>query len=396
MTEGTIVEDIDAPVLYTSFANIGVRHHIGEGWSVGAQLPVGMVTLEPAPGIPTERATGLGDLQLAGRYDLQALWGRGDLLPSVSLKLGVGLPTGTQTRLAGDIIGLEPSIVTLGWGAFALSASLETTWFVMRNLAIMLPVGVRVPLSRNTEGFLFGPVLNYGLGVLVVANEVFSVAASASGVHRSVSNQETNGELLNSGGDKLSADLSVLARLNDHVAIGARGGIPFWQQVNGTQVVETWSFGAFLSLTFSDDDDDEDEHDHHDHDGHDHHDHDGHGHGPDVSDLAKGGQTFLLGDAIVKGKVSVVDFWADWCAPCHEITERLTSLAKRHSDLAVRRVEVPDFDTKVAKIHLPGINALPVVWIYDRQGREVAVLQSPTPDQVIEAVEEALAAGGTE
>ena len=43
---------------------------------------------------------------------------------------------------------------------------------------------------------------------------------------------------------------------------------------------------------------------------------------------------------------------------------------------AVRRVETPDFDSDVAKQHLSGANELPVIWIYDAQGKRRAVVRS--------------------
>lgn len=78
------------------------------------------------------------------------------------------------------------------------------------------------------------------------------------------------------------------------------------------------------------------------------------------------GQPVDLAAVLVPGHVTVVDFWATWCAGCVVVDEQLMASIAAEPAVVVRKIDVGDGDTPVARQHKVG--ALPHVRIYDRGG----------------------------
>jgi len=97
--------------------------------------------------------------------------------------------------------------------------------------------------------------------------------------------------------------------------------------------------------------------------------------GADVQIVSKAGEDVPKLDAILAtGKATVVDFYADWCGPCHEVDEHLAKLLAARRDVAVRKINIVDWNTPVAKHHLGGATEIPYALVFDRQGKQVAVV----------------------
>lgn len=70
----------------------------------------------------------------------------------------------------------------------------------------------------------------------------------------------------------------------------------------------------------------------------------------------------------VPGKATVFDFYATWCVPCRAVDARLRQLAAAGVPLAVRKIDIGDWDSPMARAHLGGIEELPHLRVHGLDG----------------------------
>lgn len=401
----------DAASLDTYFTSLALRHFIGDGWSADAQLPIGKIIYlpaEPATGVrpKTQRISGLGDLQLGLRYDFSALWGAGGYRPSVTLGLGVGLPTGAQEALGQAAMGalepVSPTQLATGLATYSTRAQLSVTQFVARGIGLQAWIAANAAIGRTARGLHPGNRLEAGLAGIWRAGDNFALSGGVSGGKVGRADNEITGTISNSGATIVRGTVDATWIASEKLALTVGGRKPLYIDVNGEQVQERFSVSLGCIVTLSAEDD---EHD-------DEHAAEGPASGPssgpasgpssapapttktattpaDVQVLAVGGASFSASKVATEGRLTVVDFWADWCAPCKVLGKSLAEWAGRDDRLAIRMVEVPDFDSDVAKAHLPGIDALPSAWFVMPNGQK-QVLGGQSVEAILEAVQAAL------
>jgi thioredoxin 1 len=95
----------------------------------------------------------------------------------------------------------------------------------------------------------------------------------------------------------------------------------------------------------------------------------GTGHPEGVTVISNGGQRVELSRVLQPGRVTIVDFYADWCGPCRQIAPHLERMASQDQGVDLVKIDIVNWQTPVAQQY--GLRSIPNVRVYDGKGRQV-------------------------
>lgn len=114
--------------------------------------------------------------------------------------------------------------------------------------------------------------------------------------------------------------------------------------------------------------------------------------GADLVELSKEGEDVPSLDAhAVKGKVTLFDFYAVWCAPCRQIDAHVFALLGKRDDIALRKLNVVSWETPLAARYLRDVPSLPYVVVYGKDGKRVRAVAGLDLQALDRAIAEASA-----
>src|SRR5262245_42382536 len=91
------------------------------------------------------------------------------------------------------------------------------------------------------------------------------------------------------------------------------------------------------------------------------------------------------------GSVTVVDFYADWCGPCRQLSPSLEQMARSDPEVALRKIDIVNWRTAVVQQF--NIHSIPQVNVYDRSGRLVGTVVGVDFEKVKSYVAQAKSSG---
>ncbi len=100
--------------------------------------------------------------------------------------------------------------------------------------------------------------------------------------------------------------------------------------------------------------------------------------------VIEGGKKINFKEHLAKDRITIFDFYADWCAPCKLYSPRLERLLLEMPGLALRKVDLVSWESELAKqltkaYKLP---ALPFTLIFDDKGKLVAKIEGNEIEKV--------------
>src|SRR2546422_4083889 len=114
------------------------------------------------------------------------------------------------------------------------------------------------------------------------------------------------------------------------------------------------------------------------------------GRGQPVEVISHGAQVDI-NRHLALGNVTVVDFYADWCGPCRQLTPSLEQMAMSDPQVALRKIDIVNWRTPVAQQF--NIHSVPQVNVYNRGGRLVGTVVGADIDEIKRYVAQAKTGG---
>ena len=91
--------------------------------------------------------------------------------------------------------------------------------------------------------------------------------------------------------------------------------------------------------------------------------------------ISNGGEQVDLPSILTEGKVTIVDFYAEWCGPCRQMSPQLEQMARTDPDVVLVKIDIVKWGTPVAQQF--GLKSIPNVRVFNRSRTQLA---EPTHD----------------
>src|SRR5438552_8821572 len=114
------------------------------------------------------------------------------------------------------------------------------------------------------------------------------------------------------------------------------------------------------------------------------------GRGQPIEVISHGAQVDI-NKHLALGSVTVVDFYADWCGPCRQLSPSLDQMARNDPDVALRKIDIVNWRTAVVQQF--NIHSNPQVNVYHRSGRLVGTVVGVDFEKVKSYVAQAKSSG---
>jgi thioredoxin 1 len=335
------------------------------GTSVDLQLPFGTLVTRSLDQRQTD--TGIGDLEIRIRQALDRFLPPG--LPSLGVAIGAVAPTGPYVPHSGAAnLPPEASYLTLGRGVPWALAELDVRGGRAEWLAGFAQLAARIPLTRASDEFAWGAELRLAAGARRSLGARWSIVATADAQWRGGATEPDpfgGGRLdsANAGGWMVTASPAASVEVGADIAITAGLRIPVFADVVGNQLVP--QLGGFVAVSYA----------------------------HRFARRAAPGVAEPTATRAIPGEITVVDYWATWCAPCQQVARALDEAAPRWSGVRVVQVDASEWPGPGAPALPAGVAGLPVVEVFDPGGARRALLVGEAALHVVETVDALRAEG---
>ena len=93
--------------------------------------------------------------------------------------------------------------------------------------------------------------------------------------------------------------------------------------------------------------------------------------GADIKTLRPSDANLDIQELVVKGRVTVIDFFAVWCGPCRVVDSVVKEMMSNSPDITYRRIDIGTWSSAISKRYLGKVPQLPYVIVFDKSGQRL-------------------------
>ncbi len=353
--------------LFVGVLSLNVGADLWTGTGLSANIPSGVVYRHDSGGETTDKS--LGDIEIRLRQVLNTPFGwTGRKTPRMSVSAGVVAPTGKFTGAPAvlldttDIASASATAASLyaglGRGVWWILADVDFFGRITSDWGWFASIWTRFPLGEAGHYFRWGDEERFSAGASWrFWPERMSASLSVDWQRRNKAEERVPNvptqtyvwqEFANGGGDSVELSPGLRLDLAQNWGLTATARLPLYRNVVGLQGVAGPAY--YLGVAWSDVVGVKEE-----------------VHKPQFS--VGQGVAAGLGVTPVLGKTTIVDFQAEWCAPCKELSAKIAEWLPSRPDVALLTVDASDWGQADMDRYLPGCAGLPVLDVYDPQGK---------------------------
>jgi len=363
-----------------NYLNLRVKMRLAT-LSAGVDTPIGLGATAIVPlvelwhdqnfseftgGPKTDR--GQGDLELRLRQDVHQAAGL-TLPVRFGATLGVVAPTGVylsskaeQSQFVGQIAASSASReLNIGRGVWWLLGELDAAWWAHARVLVHGSAQWRTPQSVAADGFGWGSEVRASVGVRATAiDQILAVGLVGDLQRRGQSTYLPDGatgaraDFPNGGGIGVYLTPTISVTPTAWLTLSASYRAPLHDNVVGQQIVQgpslffaanvAWSIGAPAGAPSAPT--------------------------ATTAEIGAPAKVAEVAALVVKGKITIVDYWATWCGPCLKLGPRLDAFAAARlaGDVVIQRVDATAWQGEDWARFLPDAAGLPVLDVFGPDG----------------------------